>query len=76
MYGCIGGDWISVLKEKVARTIATLDDLENPNNQIKISGQIIDLMDILLLLLGMEQKLSVTGQQLSGQEIDSLSICT
>ena len=30
------------LKEKVAQTIATLDDLENPNNQIKIIGQIID----------------------------------
>jgi hypothetical protein len=30
-------------KEKVVRTVATLDDLENPNNQIKISGQIIDL---------------------------------
>jgi hypothetical protein len=32
------------LKEKVARTIAALDDLENANNQIKISGQIIDLL--------------------------------
>jgi hypothetical protein len=31
------------LKEKVARTIAALDDLENPDKQIKISGQIIDL---------------------------------
>ena len=31
------------LKEKVARTTAALEDLENPNNQIKISGQIIDL---------------------------------
>jgi hypothetical protein len=31
------------LQEKVARTIATLDDLENPTNEIKISGQIIDL---------------------------------
>jgi len=31
------------LKENVARTIAALDDLENSNNQIKISGQIIDL---------------------------------
>ena len=31
------------LKEKIVRTIAVLDDLENPNNQIKISGQIIDL---------------------------------
>ena len=31
------------LKEKVARTIATLDDLENPDKNIKIGGQIIDL---------------------------------
>jgi hypothetical protein len=31
------------LKEKVAQTITALDDLENSNNQIKISGQIIDL---------------------------------
>jgi hypothetical protein len=31
------------LKEKVARTIAMVEDLENPDNHIKISGQIIDL---------------------------------
>jgi len=31
------------LKEKVARTIAALDDLENLDKQIKISGQIIGL---------------------------------
>jgi hypothetical protein len=31
------------LKEKIAQTIAALDNLKNPDNQIKISGQIIDL---------------------------------
>jgi len=31
------------LKEKATQIIAALDDLENLNNQIKISGQIIDL---------------------------------
>jgi hypothetical protein len=30
------------LKEKVAWTIAALDDLENPDKQIKIIGQIVD----------------------------------
>ena len=29
------------LKEKVARTIATLDDLENPDNQIKIRARLL-----------------------------------
>ena len=37
----VTGFWF--LKEKVAKTIAMLDDLEDPDNHIKISGQIIDL---------------------------------
>ena len=31
------------LKEKVPHIVATIDDLENPDKQIKINGQIIDL---------------------------------
>jgi hypothetical protein len=48
------------LKEKVPHTIALLDDLENLDKQIKISGQIIDLHNPPPLISGVDQKLSVT----------------